>query len=170
MNQLKKIRKKYGANVNSKDLKCKKNRGRKKAENEYKGDHNKKSPDNIIKKVKGYFAEFLIIFVNAIINREKSNKEKIELKSLNHKKYIDKIKKSEELRFLKMTVKEYLSLVNYFFYTDGLSHLLDGQMSCKQAYAHAIAEHNGQRLVVAIRIRVRHHRPQHQHIIKMFHH
>ena len=109
MNQLKKIRKKYGANVNSKDLKCKKNRGRKKAENEYGGDHDKKSPDNVIKKVKGYFAEFLIIFVNAIINREKSNKEKIELKSLNHKKYIDKIKKSEELRFLKMTVKEYLS-------------------------------------------------------------
>ena len=80
-----------------------------KAEDKDKGDHNKTSPDNIIKKLKGYFTEFLIIFVNAIINRGKSNKEKIELKSLNHKKYIDKMKKVKELKFLKMTVKDYLS-------------------------------------------------------------
>ena len=107
MNQLAKIRIKYG--TNSKNIKSKKDRGRKKAEDKNKGDHNKTSPDNIIKKLKGYFTEFLIIFVNAIINRGKSNKEKIELKSLNHKKYIDKIKKSEELKILKMTVKDYLS-------------------------------------------------------------
>ena len=109
MNQSKKIRKKYGTNVNSKYIKCKKDRGRKKAEDQIKGEHNKKSPDNIIKKIKGYFTEFLIIFVNAIINREKCTKEKIELKSLNHKKYLNKMKKSEELKFLKMTVKDYLS-------------------------------------------------------------
>ena len=107
MNQLAKIRIKYG--TNSKNIKSKKDRGRKKAEDKNKGDHNKTSPDNIIKKLKGYFTEFLIIFVNAIINRGKSNKEKIELKSLNHKKYIDKIKKSEELKNLKMTVEDYLS-------------------------------------------------------------
>ena len=109
MNKSQKTRKAYGSNVNSKNIICKKDRGRKKAEDKDKGDHNKTSPDNIIKKLKGYFTEFLIIFVNAIINRGKFNKDKIELKSLNHKKYINKIKKAEELKFLKMTVKDYLS-------------------------------------------------------------
>ena len=88
MNKSQKTRKAYGSNVNSKNIICKKDRGRKKA---------------------GYFTEFLIIFVNAIINREKSNKDKVELKSLYQKKYINKIKKAEELKFLKMTVKDYLS-------------------------------------------------------------
>ena len=53
MNQLTKIRKKYG--TNSKNIKSKKNRGRKKAEDKNKGDHNKTSLDNIIKKLKGYY-------------------------------------------------------------------------------------------------------------------
>ena len=109
MNHLPKERRKYGSNVNSENIKCKKDRGPKKAEDKNKGDHNKKSPDNIIKKLKGYFTEFLIIFVNGIINRDKFNKEKVKLKSLNHKQYINKIKKAEELNFLKMTVKDYLS-------------------------------------------------------------
>ena len=109
MNILIKKRKEYGKKDDSKNIKSKKNRGRKKAEDETKGNHNKKSPDNIIKKIKGYFIEYLIIFVNKIISKEKINKEKFELKSLNHKKYIDKIKKDEELKLLKMTVKDYLS-------------------------------------------------------------
>ena len=61
-------------------------RGRKKND-QTKRAHNKISVDNIITKIKGYFIEFLISFVNAIINKE-NNKKKVELKPLNHKKYI----------------------------------------------------------------------------------
>ena len=62
-------------------------RGRKKSNDQTKRAHNKISVDNIITKIKGYFIEFLISFVNAIINKE-NNKKKVELKPLNHKKYI----------------------------------------------------------------------------------
>ena len=71
MNILIKKRKEYGKKDDSKNIKSKKNRGRKKAEDETKGNHNKKSPDNIIKKIKGYFIEYLIIFVNKIIRKNK---------------------------------------------------------------------------------------------------
>ena len=67
-------------------------------------DHNKKSPDNIIKKIKGYFISFLITFVNSII-REKEDR----LKSLDYIKYIDPLKRYENLNLLKMTVKDCLS-------------------------------------------------------------
>ena len=53
--------------INNNDLKnniSKKIRGRKKAVDHTKRSHNKNSVDNIIKKIKGYFIEFLIIFVN----------------------------------------------------------------------------------------------------------
>ena len=108
MNLLKKKRKNNGikSDLNNNDLKIndsKKIRGRKKAEDQTKRSHNKKSADNIIKKIKGYFIEFLIIFVNAIINKEKNG-----FKPLDYKKYIDKIKKEEYLKLLGTTVKDFL--------------------------------------------------------------
>ena len=79
-------------------------RGRKRAVDINERAHNKKRPDNIIKKIKNYFIEYLINFVNAII-REKENR----LKMLDHKKYINKLKREEDLKFLKMIVKDCLS-------------------------------------------------------------
>ena len=103
MNLLKKKRKNnrekdYIKNNNSKNA-----RGRKKTEDQTKRPHNKKSADNIIKKIKGYFIEFLIIFVNAIINKDKNG-----FKSLDYKENINKIKKEEDLKLLRTTVKDYL--------------------------------------------------------------
>ena len=102
MKSLQRKRKEYGKKVDtniSKHL-----RGRKKAVDISERVHNKKSPDNIMKKIKRYFIEYLIIFVNAII-KEKEDR----LKMLDHKKYIDKLKREEDLNLLKMTVKDFLS-------------------------------------------------------------
>ena len=104
MKLITKKRKKYGEKVDTKDLSSKFIRGRKKAEDQTKRAHNKKSPDNIIKKIKGYFIEFLITFVNSIIN-----KKEYKLKSLDYRKYINRLKREEDLNLLKMTVKDYLS-------------------------------------------------------------
>ena len=79
-------------------------RGRKRAVDINERAHNKKSPDNIIKKIKKYFIEYLINFLNAII-REKEYR----LKMLDYKKYINKLKREEDLKFLKMIVKDCLS-------------------------------------------------------------
>ena len=110
MNLLKKKRKNNGIiyDLNNNDLKnndSKKVRGRKKAEDQTKRSHNKKSADNIIKKIKGYFIEFLIIFFNAVIHKE----GKKGFKSLDYKKNINKIKKQEDLKVLETTVKDYLN-------------------------------------------------------------
>ena len=109
MNLLKKKRKNNDVkndkiNNDLKKNEFKKVRGRKKAEDQTKRFHNKKCADNIIKKIKGYFIELLIIFVNAIINKEEKNG----FKPLDYKKNIDKIKKEEDLKLLRTTVKDYL--------------------------------------------------------------
>ena len=113
MNIKKRPRKKYQYHSKEKDdsleIKSKNDRGRKKGEDITPRPHNNISADNIIKKLKGYFIRFLIIFVNSIINRGKNKKDKIELKSLDHHKYLNNIKKEEDLNLLKITVKDYLS-------------------------------------------------------------
>lgn len=103
MNLLKKKRKKYGEKVESKNDNSKYEKGRKKREDLPERKHNKKSADNIIKKIKGIILEYLLVFVNEIIN----NKNK--LKSLDYKKNVDKIKKDEDLKLLETSVKDYLS-------------------------------------------------------------
>ena len=75
MKFLKKKRKKYGEKVYMKKHNSNFTRGRKKGNDQTKRAHNKISADNIIKKIKGYFIEVLIIFVNAIINKEKNKKK-----------------------------------------------------------------------------------------------
>ena len=76
--------KKKNTNNNNPKIKL----GRNKAEDQPERKHNKKSPDNIIKKVKGNLLEYLIDFVNGIIN-----KKEYKLKSLDYKENIDRIKK-----------------------------------------------------------------------------
>ena len=103
MKILKKERKKYGENVGIKKNNPKLKLGRKKAIDQPERKHNKKSADNIIKKVKGYLLEFLITFVNGIIN-----KKEYTLKPLDYKSNIDKMKKDEDIKLLDKTVKDYL--------------------------------------------------------------
>ena len=68
-------------------------------------DHDKFSPDNIIRRVKGKLFQYLIIFVNNIID----NKDLI-LYNLNHKKYISRLKKENDLKYLNMKIKDLLSM------------------------------------------------------------
>lgn len=102
LNLLNKKRKKYGENVGKNNNKPKLKKGRKKAEDKAQRNHSKTSPDNIIKKIKKYFLEFLLVFVNSIIDKEKNG-----LKFLDYKTNVDKIKKDEDLKLLETTVKDY---------------------------------------------------------------
>ena len=104
MKSIKKQRKKNGKKVATNIHISPHLRGRKRAVDINERAHNKKSPDNIIKKIKKYFIEYLINFLNAII-REKEYR----LKMLDYKKYINKLKREEDLKFLKMIVKDCLS-------------------------------------------------------------
>lgn len=84
----------------------KKKKGRKPIKNkETIIDHDKFSPDNIIRRVKVKLFQYLIIFVNNVID----NKEQI-LYNLNHKKYINRIKKEDDLKYLNMKIKDLLSM------------------------------------------------------------
>ena len=70
--------------------------------------HNKYSPDNIIKKIKVYLFHYLIIFVNEeLIGKNKYKNSK--LKKLDYK-YIFNTNKEDNINYLKMYLRELLSL------------------------------------------------------------
>ena len=103
--------------------------GRKKKEDTSDRDHSKDSEDNIIKKIKNKFITTLVIFINCIINSSLSD-EKIKsyvrimknlndeqepekedlIKYLDNKKTVEETKKEINLNFLKMPLKEFLSI------------------------------------------------------------
>lgn len=101
-----------------------KTKGRKKKEDTMIHDHNKNSEDNIIKKIKAKITNYLISFINKVINSSfseekiKSYSKKIKddkepetdnlIKNLIYNKTISIIKKEQNLKFLKMSLKEYL--------------------------------------------------------------
>ena len=78
--------------------------GRKKTDDESKRDHNKFSPDNIIKKIKSKLFENAKIFVNNFLVIKN-----LKLKDLDYNKYINNIKKDEEIKYLKEPLKVLLS-------------------------------------------------------------
>ena len=85
--------------------------GRKKKEDDTEGTHTKHNSDNIIKKCKGIFFQYVIIYVNELIKEFKSNKEeKIEFLKLNYNKYVNKLKKESELELFQMKLKDVVSL------------------------------------------------------------
>ena len=100
-----------------------KKKGRKKNNEPSDGKHNKDSQDNIIKKIKSKLLDYLLKFINNLLNtllkiklnlftqigkNENLEKEKI-IKKIDYKKIVDDMKRENNLNFLKMNLKELLS-------------------------------------------------------------
>lgn len=105
----------------------KNNIGRKKKNDNSKCNHNKYIPDNIVKKIKNRISDFLIEFINNLINSiyntneinkillnlnlhkfKLKNQKKI-IKKIEHKFSANLTKKEDNLKLLNSTLKEYLS-------------------------------------------------------------
>ena len=68
--------------------------------------HDKMKPDNIIKKLKGKIFEYAILFLNKILNRTNDNDK---LLNLNYKKYINRLNREEDLKYINMKLKDLFS-------------------------------------------------------------
>ena len=105
--------------------KIQKPKGRKKNVDTSKSNHNKDSPDNIIKKIKSkllhhYLLNFINDLLNSILkeetikslkkstNEKDQDKEKI-IKKINYKQIVDDMKKENNLNFLQLSLKDLLS-------------------------------------------------------------
>ena len=93
-------------NNNLKNDEGKIKRGRKGKENNQKETHDKRCPDNIIKKVKVFIFKCALLFLNKIINE--NFKYKIELMKLDYK-FVNRIEKEQDLKILNMRLKNLFS-------------------------------------------------------------
>jgi hypothetical protein len=103
--------------------------GRKKSGDKSQRDHNRDSEDNIVKKIKAKIIAALLLFINRIIDyffdenkiksyvkilkkiKDDKEPEKEDLiKDLNYKKTVNETKREINLNFLKMRLKEFLSI------------------------------------------------------------
>ena len=103
--------------------------GRKKNSDKSQRDHNRDSEDNIVKKIKAKLIATLLLFINRIIyyffdedkiksyvkilKKLKDDKEPEKedlIKDLNYKKTVNETKREINLAFLKMRLKEFLSI------------------------------------------------------------
>ena len=92
------------------DFKSHKKRGRKNNGDDIERKHDKNQSDNIIKKCKGIFFSNLIEYINEYINTYKINdKENFELLKLNYEKYINNLKKENEIKLLNTQLKDVAS-------------------------------------------------------------
>ena len=91
--------------VSSQNKKDKKKRGRKSAIKSL-NEHNRMTPDNIIKKIKSILFKYIVEFLNKLL---KKVSKKIKLAKLDYK-YIKKLKRKDDLLLLKIKLKELLSL------------------------------------------------------------
>ena len=80
-------------------------RGRKTNKTKNVSIHDKMVPDNIIKKIKAKIFEYPIVFLNNILN---NNKEEDKLFKLNYK-FINKLNRKQDLKYLDMSLKELFS-------------------------------------------------------------
>ena len=110
-----------------KEIKDKKKLGRKrKNDTTQNGIHTKDSLDNIVKKIKVKILDYLILFINNILNNspldnnnkissmkfminKKEPKSKDLIKNLDYNNIVNNTKKEDNLKFLKMTLGEFLS-------------------------------------------------------------
>ena len=110
-----------------KEIKDKKKLGRKrKDDTTQNGIHTKDSLDNIVKKIKVKILDYLILFINNILNNSPSDnnnkissmkfminkkepKSKDLIKNLDYNNIVNNTKKEDNLKFLKMTLGEFLS-------------------------------------------------------------
>ena len=99
-----------------------KKRGRKKIDDHSNSNHNKESQDNIIKKIKSKLFEYLLKFINSLLNiilknnlknfnhNENKREEKEQLiKKIEYKKIVDDTQRKNNLKFLKMPLKDLFS-------------------------------------------------------------
>lgn len=80
-------------------------RGRKTNKTKNVSIHDKMVPDNIIKKIKAKIFEYPIVFLNNILN---NNKEEDKLFKLDYK-FINKLNREQDLKYLDMSLKELFS-------------------------------------------------------------
>ena len=92
-------------------IKEKKLLGRKRNSDTSEGKHNKNGADNIIKKCKGILFRNVVDYISAFIKKYRTNqKENFELLKLDYGKYINNLKKENELDLFNMTLKDLASL------------------------------------------------------------
>ncbi len=85
--------------------------GRKRKNDNTQRNHNKYKSDNIMKKIKAKFYEYLVKYVNIILkkyNEGREEKDKI-IKELNFNKYINKLTIRDEKKSLNLSLKDLLS-------------------------------------------------------------
>ena len=107
----KKVEENAEKNKNKQEIKKNKIKcGRKKLEdkNTSQGNHKKDCPDNIIKKIKAFLFTSVIEYVEQYINSQ-NIKEKIKLLRLDYK-YINNLKKEDNIKVLNETLKNIVSL------------------------------------------------------------
>lgn len=93
----------YNNQINGKIIR---KRGRKQKNDKSERDHNKMSPDNIIKKIKGRLFKYCTMFINNVL-KEINAKEKIY--DLDYK-IIKQLKRDKELHYMQMPLKDLFSL------------------------------------------------------------
>lgn len=89
------------------EVTIKSKRGRKTIGNISREEHNKMSSDNIIKKIKGKIFQYLVTFMNNLLERKEEDKNKI---YKIYYKYIDKVNKKIDLEILEKSLKDILSM------------------------------------------------------------
>ena len=95
------------SNNNSKNDVKKKKRGREAKENNKREPHDKRSPDNIIKKIKAYIFIYTLSFLNDILKKN-FRYNNVELLKLDYK-YVNNLQKEQDLDFLNMSLKDLFS-------------------------------------------------------------
>jgi hypothetical protein len=99
----------YNNNSNLDDKKEKNKRGRKpKNTSSILKGHDKYSDDNMIKKIKSKLFEYSGRFLNKMLEKY-NEKGKNVLMQLDYKKYIDRLNREQDLKFLSMSLKELFS-------------------------------------------------------------
>ena len=84
--------------------------GRKKNFDNTEGKHNKNCSDNMIKKCKGIFFANVVDYINIYINKNKKNiKEDFKLLKLDYGKYINNLKRDNEIKLFNTKLKDLAS-------------------------------------------------------------
>ena len=93
-------------NENNERIQVKRGRKKKDDDDDTQRKHNKKSPDNIIKKIKSILFGSLVEFINNILKSCNIHEKILKIDY----KYIDKIKRENDLKLLNSPIKDILSL------------------------------------------------------------
>ena len=85
--------------------------GRKRKLGDSSGTHTKDSEDNLIKKIKGILFSRAIEYINSFIKKHKTNEKNIfKLRNLYYGKYVNDLKKENEMNLFETKLKDFASL------------------------------------------------------------